>query len=128
MRYFISTLVFALVGVMIPFVAVLCTGNHNKITVYLGFDFWWIYLFNFVGVAVMLAIRLTWLMSGTRGGMVDRLLMICFVLLFASHLLLPLDPLMMFAWVTIPFGVSVIFVIMILFCILARRIRSMIKP
>lgn len=127
MRYAISTLVFALVGAMIPFVAVLCSGSHNKIAVYFGFDFWWIYLFNFIGVAVMLAIRLAWLVLAKGGGMVDWLLILCFGLLFAIHLTLPLDPFIMFVWVTIPLGVAAIFFIMMLLCYLARFVINGIK-
>lgn len=127
MRY-LSALIFALVGALIPFAAVLCSGNHNKIAVYFGFDFGWIYLFNFIGVAAMLAIRLIWLTSGKHAGMVDWPLMVCFGLLFGIHLQLPLDPLMMFAWVTIPLGVLILFVTMVLLCILARWIGSMMKP
>jgi len=113
---------------MLPFVAALCSGKHSKIAVYFGFDFWWIYLFNFVGVAGMLAIRWIGLVSGKRGGMVDWLLIVCFGLLFGIHLLLPLDPLIMFAWVTIPLGVLILFAAMVLLCILARWIGAMMKP
>ena len=131
-RRTISTLIFALAGAMIPFAAVLCSGHHNKIAVYFGFDFWWIYLFNFVGVAGMLAIRLAWLVLAKGGGTVDWLLILCFGLLFAIHLTVPLDPLIMFAWVTIPFGVAAIFFIMMLLYSLARwminKIRSTVKP